>query len=43
MIIETSWMLLFLFYAVAIIVFAGIAVKVVSTAAGDVQVEFIMS
>jgi MFS family permease len=43
MIMETGWMLLFLFYAAAIIVSAGIAGTVVSAAAGDVQVEVIMS
>ncbi len=43
MIMETGWILLFLFFAAAIIVFAGITGKVVSTAAGDVQVEVIMS
>jgi hypothetical protein len=43
MIMETGWMLLFLFYAAAIIVSSGIAGTVVSAAAGDVQVEVIMS
>jgi MFS family permease len=43
MIMETGWMLLFLFYAAAILVSAGIAGTVVSAAAGDVQVEVIMS
>jgi hypothetical protein len=36
-------MLLFLFYAAAIIVFAGIDGKVVSMATGDVHVAFIIS
>lgn len=43
MIMETGWMLLFFFYATAIIVSAGIAGTVVSAAAGNVQVEVIMS
>ena len=43
MIIETGWRLLFLFYAAAIKVSAGIAWTVVSAAAGNVQVEVIMS
>ena len=43
MIMETGWMLRFLFYAAAIILSAGIAGTVVSAAAGDVQVEGIMS
>lgn len=43
MFMKTIWKLLFLFYAAAIIVFAGIAGKIVSMATGDVHVEFIMS
>jgi hypothetical protein len=39
---ESGWKLLFLFYAASVIVFAGIAWKVVSAAAGDVQVEVIL-
>ncbi len=42
MIMETGWMLLFLFYAAAIIVSGSIAGTVVSVAAGNVQVEVIM-
>jgi len=43
MIIETGWRLLFLFYTAAIIVSGSIARTVISAAAGNVQVEVIMS
>jgi hypothetical protein len=39
MTMETSWMLLFLFFAAAIIVSAGFAGMVVSAATDDVKVE----